>query len=264
VSSHDVDARAARPLPVFVINLERDVERRLHMTAELATLGFAAEFVPAVDGRTLGQADRAVYDANRALRVYGGPMSDAEIGCYLSHFRLYERIVREGIGIALILEDDVAISPDLPAILQDLVALDEPPWLVVRLDSVRGRVRQPPNAEFRGARVAELAAGSGLYRLKTHVLGAGGYLIRRDGAARMLEYGRRIFMPIDHTMDRFWENGILPYVVRPMPVRQRADMESRIGVRRHEKRGKPLVIWLQQRVQRIGDSLRKRAFRLSY
>jgi glycosyl transferase family 25 len=253
-----------RSLPVFVINLQADTQRRRHMSPLLAALGLTGEFVAAVDGRSLSEADRVAYDQDRALRVYGVAMLDTELGCYLSHYRLYERIVREGIETALILEDDLEISPDLPVLLQDLLTRPDNEWLVVRLESLRHRVRTPPSAEFLGKRVADLSGGAGLYRLRTHVLGAGAYLIRREGAARMLEYGRRIFMPIDHTMDRFWENGILPYVVRPFPVRQRTDFESRIGTRGAERhRGQPLIAHVRRRIQRVRDSLRKRAFRLS-
>jgi glycosyl transferase family 25 len=258
------DAPALCSVPTFVVNLPRDVARRQHMAQLLAERGLEAEFIQAVDGSTLSAAERAAYDHDRALRVYGVAMMDAEIGCYLSHYRLYERIVREGIGTALILEDDLEISPELPAVVQALVATNHD-WLVVRLESQRERIRTPPSAGFAGTRVAELSGVAGLYRLRTHVLGAGAYLIRREGAARMLDYGRRIFMPIDHTIDRFWENGILPYVVRPFLVRQRTDFESRIGTRgpgRH--RGQPFIVHLQRRLQRIGDSLRKRAFNLSY
>ena len=109
--------------------------------------------------------------------------------------------------------------------------------------------------------MAELADGAGLYRLRTHPLGAGGYLIKQDGARRMVNYGRPIFMPIDHTMDRYWENGITPYIVRPLPVQQRSELGSSIGlcgekyVERQSLSGRVMV-----RLQRLNDSMRKRLF----
>ncbi|WP_145735102.1 glycosyltransferase family 25 protein [Nitrospirillum pindoramense] len=249
------------PCPVFVINLEHDGVRRAHMTDQCARLGLAAEFVPAVNGRALGDADRAAYDRAKALRVYGVEMLDTEIGCYLSHYRLYERMVRENIPAALILEDDVELSPALPRIVADLLADPAPEWQVVRLESLRPRVREPKSPKFRGRTVKTLRDGE-LVRLGTHVLGFGAYLIRLEGARRMLDYGRRIFMPVDQTMDRYWDNGIAPYLVRPIPVRQRTDMDSRIGARpagRHE--GQPLAIQLARRWQRLSDSVRKRLYR---
>jgi glycosyl transferase family 25 len=176
-------------LPIFVINLERDVERRRHMTAVLGGLGLAAEFVTAVNGRQLAESDRAAFDRARSQRIYGVDMMDTEIACYLSHYRLYERIVRERIDAALIMEDDVHVEPILPRIVADLLVCRFTEWLVVRLDSKRTEMHHPPTARYSGTRVAELSGGASLYRLRFRVLGTGAYLIRRAGAERMLAYG---------------------------------------------------------------------------
>ena len=246
--------------PVFVINLERDTLRREHMVEQLHRLGIKAEFVPAVDGRTLSPSERAAYDRNKALRIYGVEMMDSEIGCYLSHFRLYERMVDEDIGFALVLEDDVEIGPELLSLLSDLIADPCPEWLVVRLESMRSRVIEPSSPKFLGQCVKQLQAGD-LYKLGTHTLGLGGYFIRKEGAQRMLDYGRRIFMPIDQTMDRFWENGILPYIIRPIPIRQQQCFESSIGARPSDRhRANPLGLRLIRRWQRFSDGVRKRIF----
>ena len=115
------------PCPVFVINLARDPERRAHMEGRLRKCGLQAEFITAVDGKGLTDADRASYDRTRALVVYGSDMLDNEIGCYRSHFSIYERMVRENIPLALVLEDDVDLDDNLPAILADLAAEENPP-----------------------------------------------------------------------------------------------------------------------------------------
>ena len=253
--------RAALPFPVFVVNMARDTARRQYMAETLAKVGIAAEFVVAVDGSTLTAAERAAYDRSRALRVYGVEMKDSEIGCYLSHHRIYERMVREDIGLALILEDDVSIGPALPDVLAQLVACPFTDWLVVRLDTKLGRVNEPASPKYLGERVADLGGGTGLYRLRTQVLGVGAYLIRREGAVRMIEYGKRIFMPIDQTMDRYWENGIRPYVVRPFPVHQADSFGSHSGDRSNaRRRAQPFLVRQRRRLQRIEDAIRKRIF----
>ena len=249
--------------PTFVISLERDLQRRTHMDRELLSVGITAEFVSAVDGLALSAADRSRYDAVRALQVYGCAMLDTEIGCYLSHYQLYGRIVRENIPAALILEDDLEISPALPRIVAELLADPDPQWLIVRMESMRTSVLHPRTPNERGNLVRTLSDGE-LRQISTHVLGLGGYLIRQEGARRMLSYGRRIFMPIDHTMDRFWENDIVPYVVRPFPVCQRPDFASRIGPRLSDRhRDQPAVVRTRRRWQRLLDGLRKRLFIIS-
>ncbi len=255
---------ASPSYPVFVINMERDAARRDYMKQLLGGLGMAAEFIPATDGSKLTPADRAAYDNDKALRIYGHPMLDNEIGCCLSHYRLYERMARDNIPAALILEDDIEIDPSLPRIIGELLAEPNPSWNVVRLSSTRGRVVNPKNEKDRGKLIAKLSEGE-LYRLNIHVLGFCGYLIRLEGARRMLDYGRRIFMPADQTMDRFWENGIVPYIVRPFPVRAHESFSSSIGDRppgRHLEQ--PLRVRLWRRWQRIADGIKKRLFVLLY
>ena len=251
--------------PTFVINLERDTERRRHMTSLLRELGLAAEFVSAVNGRSLTAAERAAYDRARALRIYGVEMMDTEIACCLSHYGIYRRMIDEDIATALILEDDVRVDAGFPTVVQDVLASSFTDWLVVRFDTKRTQLHAPPSAKFAGTRVAELPGGGAMYRLRTHVLGTGAYLIRNEGAARMLSYGARIFMPIDQTMDRFWENGIVPYVVRPFPVLQNEDFGSSTGVRPPDRRSaQPAPVRLLRRGQRMVDAVRKRAFNLMH
>ena len=259
------DGRSLQSLPIFVINMARDLERRRYMAERLEQLGLRAEFITAVDGRALTAADRAVYDGRRAMRTYGAEMMPSEIGCYLSHHRLYERVVRDRIGTALILEDDVRIQPTLPGVLRDLLSCPFDEWLVIRLDCKRRHVAEPASDRLRGRRVADLSGGGALYRLNTHVLGVGAYLIRREGAERMLAYGRRIFMPIDHTMDRFWENGILPFVVRPFPVSQGDDFGSHSAGRTTDRRqGQAMTVRARRRLQRWRDGVAKRVFTITH
>ena len=68
-------------------------------------------------------------------------------------------------------------------------------------------------------------------------------------------------MPIDQTMDRYWENGIEPFVVRPFPVRQRDEMELRSGdAAAQSKTWAASSIRLRHRLQRLSDSVHKRLF----
>ena len=252
-------------VPIFVINLARDAERRRLMAGALDALGLAAEFVPAVEGRALSAADRAAYDPARALRHCGAEMLPNELGCYLSHYRLYQRIVAEGLPAAVVMEDDLRLEPSLPAVLDDLLALPAQDWLMVRLTALRTNVLAPRRAREVGVKVADLPHGGALYRLRTHTLGSGAYLIKQAAAARLLDYGRRIYLPLDNMLDRYWENGIAPHVVRPFPAHHRAELESRIGARPPERRkSQPLSVRLRRRLQRIEDSLRKRAYNLGH
>ena len=249
-----------QPLKVFVISLERAGQRRAHMRRLLDQLGLQAEFIAAVDGRALTAADRARYDARRARLHYRAEMSDAEIACYLSHYRCYERIADDGLPMALILEDDIAVSPNFLSVVRALAAQSDPEWTVVRLQSQRTKVLKPRAAKDRGQSVCAVPGGT-LFQLGTHVLGGCAYLMRRPAAESMVAYARRIVRPIDQTLDRYWENGIAPYVVRPFPVWQHPDFASEIGSR--GKSAHPIerpLDAVRGRVLRMWDGVNKRAY----
>jgi glycosyl transferase family 25 len=249
-------------LKIFVISLERATERRAHMQALLDQLGLQAEFILAVDGRALTAADRARYDSRRARLHYRSEMTDAEIACYLSHYRCYERIARERLPMALILEDDIAVGPNFVSTIRQLASQANPSWTVVRLQSQRSKVLKPRTAKEQGRWLCDLEGGI-LTRLGTHVLGGCAYLMRLPAAEAMLTYGRRIVRPIDQTLDRYWENGIMPHVVRPFPVWQHPAFASEIGDRGKARNlSERPIDRMFGRMVRLLDGLNKRAYAL--
>jgi len=253
--------RALPELKIFVISLRRATERRRHMERLLSSLGLNAEFVDAVDGSSLTPEQQATYDRDRALRVYGAEMTPAEIGCHLSHLSIYERIVREGLGVTLVLEDDIECDGELPVVLEAALRDRTLPWLVLRLQSTKSTIVFGDRAKGRGldvARYGDRVVG----RLRIGVLGGCGYLIKPEGARRMLRYASRPFMPIDQTMDRFWENGIVPFVLRPFPIRQCEAIPSEIGDRK-VRASLSTSQTVLRRVQRFEDAVRKRYFQLT-
>jgi glycosyl transferase family 25 len=243
---------------VFVISLARRADRRAHMEALLAERGLEAEFVDAVDGIALTDEQRSRYDRRRALAIYGAEMSAAEIGCHLSHLKVFELIVARGLDCALVLEDDIECDSDLSDLIAAVRAHPSQEWLVLRLQSVRSAVVSGDRAATRGDRTRSIR-GRSLARVRSGVVGGCGYLIKLQGAQRMLRYAHRPFMPIDQAMDRYWENGIAPYVLRPFPVRQCDRIASEIASRKTCVAEGALAT-LARRLRRAGDGLVKRQY----
>jgi glycosyl transferase family 25 len=248
---------------VFVISLDRAVERREYISRLTAELGFTANIVRAVDGAKLTDEQRSRYDRERARRIYGCEMSDNEIACYLSHLSVYSKMIEHGLETALVLEDDISCVGDLKPIVEQVLSLPPTSWQVVRLQSTKRSVSHPEDERGMGDRMARIGERE-IFRLKTSVLGGCAYLIRLSAATAMLERSKRINMPIDQTLDRYWENGIIPYVLRPMPVWHEDLFESEIG-----QRGRAMQMATRKgvalrRVQRMVDSLNKRIFWLAF
>jgi glycosyl transferase family 25 len=257
-----VDARSSlRGLRIFVISLKRRTDRRRHMETVLAERGLSAEFIEAVDGLTLTDEQRARYDRRKALSVYGAEMNAAEIGCHLSHQKIYERIVAEGIETALVLEDDIECDSDFAAVLGSILRSPRQDWLVMRLQSTKGEIIDGSRPSTEGD-LRETYHGRTLSRVRAGVLGGCAYLIRQEGARRMLRYAHRPFMPIDQSMDRYWENGITPYVLRPFPVRQSPRISSEISTRKVRPDLGPYLT-AERRIRRSFDGLMKRLYALT-
>lgn len=103
---------------VLVISLKRSVERRESISNQLVELNVDYEIVEAIDGLELSPQNK-VSAVNRFVfwcRVGRGVL-DGEIGCALSHAKIYKRFIedqaREGIDkipCICVLEDDAILS----------------------------------------------------------------------------------------------------------------------------------------------------------
>lgn len=102
--------------PIFIISLPTAKARQAAIAARLDALGATYEFVPGIygtDERVIARYDEALTVQERKK-----PMLIGERGCALAHALVHERMVREGIPVALILEDDIVLPDDFLTILE--------------------------------------------------------------------------------------------------------------------------------------------------
>ncbi|HRH55586.1 MAG TPA: glycosyltransferase family 25 protein [Candidatus Paceibacterota bacterium] len=115
----------------IVINLDRDTERMAYMDAQLRALGIPYERQRALRGEEIIGTDEYHEDLARAA---GHNLLPGELGCAASHKRIYERILREELPYALILEDDVELPYNFKEIIQQQVAATHPAWEYLLFD----------------------------------------------------------------------------------------------------------------------------------
>lgn len=116
---------------IFMINLWRREERRDKMLMNFDALGLDVQHFPAVDGKQMDEE----YLKKMNIQFLPGyedpyskrPMTMGEIGCALSHYFIWEKIVEEGLEEVLVLEDDIRFEPYFKQRLE--VIMDE-----VRMD----------------------------------------------------------------------------------------------------------------------------------
>ncbi|WP_310385720.1 glycosyltransferase family 25 protein [Roseateles sp.] len=95
----------------FVINLPRDIERRDSIINEMQKCKLNFSFIEAVDGRLFSaEAIKINYNEEKSIELFNRKMTPGEIGCALSHIKIYNKIVTERLPSAVILEDDICIT----------------------------------------------------------------------------------------------------------------------------------------------------------
>lgn len=187
---------------IVVINLDRDVDRMAHMHAQLVASGVKYQRFAALT------ADRLPAELARYF-PFGTPLSPGEIGCYASHLAIMQSVARgEAPSPTLVLEDDVGLPNDLPALLDALIAALPVQWDIVRLSYHTKSITRP---------IARIDERRHLVRYSRVPTTTGAYLISATGARKFLQYRPR-HRPIDHDLRRVWEWDLDTYGVDPPPV----------------------------------------------
>lgn len=184
-------------VPIYVVNLRRDHEKKAHMDRVAQSLGAKFEFIDAVYGKDLSQSQvDEVYDSSLSRSAMGRELSLGELGCALSHLSIYQRMVNEGIETALILEDDVDVSSDLNQVLNAVRNFPED-WEVMLLgyysETATERVSM---ANFWGK--SAITPSHRAVRLVEVAFGTHGYMINLRGAKKLVNTLAKIVKPIDH------------------------------------------------------------------
>lgn len=104
----------------YIINLEEAKDRRVYMEHLLAKANdiLSISFISAVDGRIKSQEEiLGLFNVPLSYKRYGRELSGGEIGCTLSHYMCYQKLVASRTQYALILEDDITLIRDIREVL---------------------------------------------------------------------------------------------------------------------------------------------------
>ncbi len=103
-------------MKIFVINLEKDIDRKQSIQEQLQNADLEAEFITAVYRKKLTdeQLQDICPDFNKITLTLG------EVGCSMSHLSIYKKMIDDNIPISLVLEDDAKLDHSLPRVLQAL------------------------------------------------------------------------------------------------------------------------------------------------
>jgi GR25 family glycosyltransferase involved in LPS biosynthesis len=95
--------------------MKKNPERLEFMTRQLRKMGIDFEIQEGVGGATYDFSD--IYDKDISKKLNGTPLAPVEKGCALSHRLIFEKIIKENLDYALIMEDDVELPVDFKRII---------------------------------------------------------------------------------------------------------------------------------------------------
>lgn len=103
-------------IKTYVINLPKDAVRRISVVKELTKIPcLDPEFVDAVDGKELGKEKLGkLFDFQKSKSYQSNDLALGEVGCTLSHYECYKRLLASDQQFALIVEDDVGFKGNGP------------------------------------------------------------------------------------------------------------------------------------------------------
>ena len=100
-------------MKIFVANLKSDRARYDSICPQLVEIGFDWEIIDAIDGRLMSaqEYERVKASPSHFEEKYGRPMLPAELGCSLSHLKMYREFLKSEHDFAVFLEDDACLMP---------------------------------------------------------------------------------------------------------------------------------------------------------
>ena len=153
------------------------------------------------------------YSPEDAVRRFGRPLTPGEIGCYTSHFKLWEDFLCSPSQQLVVMEEDVIADWKAVERLarENLASRD---IHILRLFSTH-----PFPFDFCVYRF--LSPHAHLVRVRGLILGTQAYIVTRRGAEALLKAATQVLRPIDWEMSRYWSYGVTNYCLSPFPVLER-------------------------------------------
>lgn len=218
-----------KKLPVYLINLERDREKRLNVTEQLTNNSIGFKLVKAIDGSKLDEKFiNEVYNKEQFYRVNDRNANRGEIGCLLSHLEIYREIISNDIDNCLIFEDDIVIHSGFSSMLKDILSLD------INYDFILLNYTNNHHLDTKSR-----CSLWGKVKVNNTVLsrpietcfGTSAYIVSNSGARKVLKEieNKGICKPIDHFTGDFHTYNVYVESHRFIRLVDNADEKSSIG-----------------------------------
>lgn len=238
--------------PIFVINLEKSHERREFICEQFKPFPeIKYQFFQAINGKE--NPDYPLfkrYNEQERFKRKGNTMNLSQLGCWASHYHLWEKCVELNQGI-IILEDDAILHSHFSQVYNFINSAENTFnffWLSPPAPRVRGQkgktILSIPNSNCKVERFYKGWAN------------ATGYFITPQAAKTLLNFTKEWVYDVDITMDRYWEHKIDFLAVTPACLEPDLSKESNIPVNKG-KGNRTLSIKIRREIYQFKDIIRQ-------
>jgi glycosyl transferase family 25 len=236
--------------PIYVINMDSSIERWTSTHSRLQEIGLAAERFPATVGKLLSEQElKEWYDSERNAKQHHRPQTLGEIGCYISHYRVWQKVVDEQIPFCIVLEDDLTIEPHLASVIDGLKHINH--WDIIKLSDNRDN----PFID-----TVELNAELTLGNYLKVPNGCQGYAVSLAGATKLLAR-KPFFRPVDVDLQFHSELNLQLMGIQPYSVAEDRSFQSDITSINAGKHSHGSTFWknLKYRIRMYQERKKKSA-----
>lgn len=202
---------------VYIINLKKDIEKKEYMLDLVKKYFSNYSIFEAVYGKELStEYTNNLLDFTKMQKYLKRNLTAGEVGCSLSHIKIYEDMINNDTEKALILEDDISFDNNLLEIINNIEKLDLN-WDIILLGHHTYFSRDVDTLTSFWSKKHKL---SNLYNLRRpSELGYGtyGYLISRNGAIKLVNELEKFYKPIDHYTGN--DNYTNLYIITPSIIK---------------------------------------------
>lgn len=179
----------------FVISLSNESQRREHIYTEFGKEGGAFEFFDAITPETLSKTA-----IDFGINIETTDLHPNEISCVFSHVVLWQKAIDEQLDYIAIFEDDIYLGKHAQAFLKDSL------WIPERCEIIKLETLYRKVFLSRKYETLQLEHQRKLMVLNGPHMGAGGYILSRKAAEKLLDFTIKLpkLIPIDHIIFRVY------------------------------------------------------------
>lgn len=243
--------------PIFVINLLKSIERKNFIGQQFSQLEkenikINYQFFPAINGKE--NADFYLfkkYNAQKRFQRKGNYMNLSQLGCFASHYLLWEKCIELNQPI-IILEDDAIIKSNFSDVYHFISTQTEFEFLWL---SCPAPARQTQKNKI----IRTINENCRIHQFYTGWGNTTAYYITPKAAQKLLHYTSEWVYEVDITMERYWENKLNYLGVQPFCIQPNFELESNIPVDKGRKE-RTLMIKLKREWYNLKDKISKQFY----